>query len=114
MLEDLGFALVYCPGRPHLTQLNLTSFLILELCGDTPLEEAGRGYLRAIGADETSREAIEQVRAGIKDLEAQGLIESSLRVNPGVAENGRPTPTAGRAGPEEYRPDSLKPFEENP
>ena len=91
-VPEVGCCYVYTPARPRMHSLNMTAWLVLELCDGRSLhtlarayqDEMENAYWRGVGRDffiaspPPSPVALRrQLRSTLRALEAQGIIELS-------------------------------------
>jgi hypothetical protein len=66
---------VFRPDPPKLFMLNLNAWLILELCNGSTAEQIEQTYCERVAAQTLEGDARNNLRAGLRQLQEQGLIE---------------------------------------
>jgi len=73
-LPELDACLVYVPRPPRLLRLNMTAWLVLELCDGLDFDGLVDAYREVAGDRATAEQAIEQVRQGLTILSDARLV----------------------------------------
>lgn len=74
-LKEMKSCVVFRPDPPKLFMLNLNAWFILELCDGSTAAQLERNYCSQVAAQLPDGEARDQLKAGLEQLKAQGLIE---------------------------------------
>jgi hypothetical protein len=74
-VRELQLCVVFSPKIPKLYMLNLNAWLIFELCAKTVPDRLKEEYLSAVGTSLRADLAQDQLRRGLEQLIARGLIE---------------------------------------
>lgn len=74
-LKEMKSCVVFRPDPPKLFMLNLNAWLILELCDGRATDQLEQGYCERVAPQMSDADARNNLKAGVRKLQEQGLIE---------------------------------------
>jgi hypothetical protein len=77
LVEEMDVCLVYTPLKPRLHTLNLSAWLVLEMCDGRSLRSLQRAYYAAIEPSRSQKEANLEVKEVLDYLLSNGVIAFS-------------------------------------